>query len=159
MPASMLRVSRQAALLYALAAAAGLLHSCNAARASAAAKVKPHPSARRHRAAVHPAKRGVPSRMPAMGRKPAVKPAALQDRFAAGPQLATVEQVTIRRCGTPPVNQTTRLAVQSVLQPRMDQLAQSRAAPVTVRVYFHFVQARPRRARAVRRVTPGPPCT
>ncbi len=140
----MLRISRQAALLCALAAAAAVLQSCDAARARPAAKVKPRASKSPHRSPIRPGKPKAASKKPTVGRK--VRPAASQQRVAAAAQLATVEQVTIRRCGTPPVNQTMREAVQTVLQPRIDQLAHSRAAPVTVRVYFHFVQARPRRA-------------
>ena len=154
MPASMLRVSSQVALLCALAAAAAVIQSCDAVRARPRAKAKPHTSKQPHKAPVHPAKRKVPARKPAPRRKPAVKPDASQERVADAAQLATVEQVTIRRCGTPPVNQTTRMAVQSALQPRMDQLAQSRAARVTVRVYLNIVQACSHRVTpAVRQVT------
>ena len=145
----MLRISRQAALLCALAAAAAVYQSCDAARARPAAKVKPLTSRRPHKSPTRPLQPKVATKKSTVGRKPAAGPAASQQRVAAAAQLATAEQVTIRRCGTPPVNQTTREAVQNVLQPRINQLAQSRAAPITVRVYFHFVQARSGRSPAV----------
>lgn len=56
------------------------------------------------------------------------------------PEPSLVEQVTERNCGTPSLNQTMREAVQIALQSRMDQRAQSRTAPIIIRVFFHIVQ-------------------
>ena len=73
--------------------------------------------------------------------KPAGKPAVERRSGAAARQAAAVEQVTVRNCGTPAQNQTARVAVHSLLQRRMDQRAQGRAAPITVRVFFAIIQA------------------
>lgn len=97
--------------------------------------VKPHPKPRRK-----PARKAVPRKAIA-ARKPAAKPAANKRIAATFPRVATVEQVLVRNCGTPSLNQTTRVAVHDRLQPRINQLEQGRAAPVTVRVFFAIIQA------------------
>ena len=141
MAASTLRIYTHAALLCVLAAAATVLQPCVAGEVRQGASPKPRPPKRPHKAPVRPpTRRGTP-RKPVARHKPAVKPAAPLARKAAASQLTTVEQVTIRRCGTPAVSQARRVALQSVLRPRMDQRAQGRAAPIAVRVFFHIVQA------------------
>ncbi len=99
----------------------------------------PHvkPRAKPHKTPPHKA---VPRSVPA-ARKPMVKPAAEQKRVTAPSAAAAGAQLTVRTCGTPPQNQTTRVAVHSALQRRMEQRAQSRSAPITVRVFFAIIQA------------------
>ena len=101
---------------------------------------QPHvnPHAKPHKSPSHePAPRSVPR-----AHEPVAKPATEQKRVT-GPSraAAVVDQLSVRTCGTPPQNQTTRVAVRSALLPRMEQRAQSRAAPITVRVFFAIVQA------------------
>ena len=98
--------------------------------------IKPH--AKPH---ANPPRKAAPRRVPA-AHKPAAKPATEQKRITRPSQAAVAGQLTVRTCGTPPQNQTTRVAVHSALARRMEQRAQSRAAPVTVRVFFAIVQAR-----------------
>ncbi len=97
--------------------------------------VKPH--AKPH---TNPPRKAVPRTVPVV-RKPAAKPAAEQKRVTGPSAAAAGAQLTVRTCGTPPQNQTTRVAVHSALAQRMEQRAQSRAAPITVRVFFAIVQA------------------
>ena len=100
---------------------------------------QPHakPHAKPHRTPPHKA---VPRSVPA-ARKPAPKPAAEQKRVTGPSAAAAGAQLTVRTCGTPPQNQTTRVAVHSALARRMEQRAQSRTAPITVRVFFAIIQA------------------